>query len=172
MLTLYRFDCIDDRREVDQVRSTPPPEARLRERCSGSAGLWPATGRRPARRRQERHPRAGHTPARGAAPGAMGSPGSARVPSACPCGGPVARLRARRPRSQGRPPSLTRRPCAAGPFQRRSEEVDGSVSGTGSWTSARHVLVTRYPLLPAERESDGASSIRGNPMNPGAPAPA
>ena len=32
----------------------------------GSAGLWPATGRRPAKRRQKRHARAGHTPARGA----------------------------------------------------------------------------------------------------------
>ena len=61
------------------------------ERCPGSAGLWPAPGRRPARRRQERHARAGHTPARGVALGAMGSPGSAGVPSACPCGGPAAR---------------------------------------------------------------------------------
>ena len=51
--------------------SHPPPEARPRERCPGSAGILPATGRRPARRRQERHPRAIHTPARGTAPGAM-----------------------------------------------------------------------------------------------------
>ena len=56
---------------------------------------------------------------------------------ACPCGGPVARLRAGRPRSQGRRPSATRRPCAAGQFQSRSEEADGSVSGTCSCTFAR-----------------------------------
>ena len=55
----------------------------------------------------------------------------------CPCGGPVARLRAGRPRSQGRRPSATRRPCAAGQFQSRSEEADGSVSGTCSCTFAR-----------------------------------
>ena len=36
------------------------------ERCPGSAGILPATGRRPAKRRQERHARAGHPPARGA----------------------------------------------------------------------------------------------------------
>ena len=117
--------------------ATPPPEAWPRERCPGSAGLWPASGRRPARRRQERHARAGHTPARGVALGAMGSPGSAGVPSACPCGGPAARLRAGRPRSQGRHPSVTRRPCAAGPFQALGEEVDGSVSGTCSCTWER-----------------------------------
>ena len=77
-----------------------------------------------------------------------GSPGSAGVPSACPCGGPAARLRAGCPRSQGRRPSVTRRLCAAGPFQTLSEVVDSSVSGTGSWTSAGHVLVARHPLLP------------------------
>ena len=44
--------------------------------------------------------------------------------------------------------SVTRRLCAAGPFQTLGEEVDGSVSGTGSWTSAGHVLVARHPLLP------------------------
>ena len=71
--------------------ATPPPEPRPRERCPGSAGLWPATGRRPARRRQERHTRATHSPAQGTALAVVGSPGSARVPSACPCGGPVAR---------------------------------------------------------------------------------
>ena len=32
----------------------------------GSAGLWPAPGRRPAKCRQERHARAGYSPARGA----------------------------------------------------------------------------------------------------------
>ena len=32
----------------------------------GSAGILPATGRRPAKRRQERHARAGYSPARGA----------------------------------------------------------------------------------------------------------
>ena len=46
---------------------TPPPEPRPRERCPGSAGILPATGRRPARRRQERHTRATHPPARGMA---------------------------------------------------------------------------------------------------------
>ena len=67
---------------------------------------------------------------------------------AWPCGGPVARLRAGRPRSQGWRPSATRRLCAAGPFQTLGEVVDGSVSGTSSWTSAGHVLVARHLLLP------------------------
>ena len=70
--------------------------------------------------------------------------GVARLPMWRACGP----LRAGRPRSQGRHPSAARRPCAAGQFQSRSEEVDGSVSGTGSWTSAGHVLVARHPLLP------------------------
>ena len=78
----------------------------------------------------------------------MGVMGEAQASPAWRCGGPAARLRAGRPRSQGRRPSVTRRPCAAGPFQTLGEEVDGSVSGTGSWTSAGHVLVARHPLLP------------------------
>ena len=78
----------------------------------GSAGILPATGRRPAKRRQERHARAGHTPrprrpmpsrsALGALP--RTGAGGARergVSPACRYGGPVARLRAGRPRSQG-----------------------------------------------------------------------
>ena len=101
-------------------------------------------GRRPARRRQERHARA--RPRHG--PGSDGVPRKRRRPVRLPCGGPAARLRAGRPRSQGRRPSVTRRLCAAGPFQTLGEEVDGSVSGTGSWTSAGHVLVARHPLLP------------------------
>ena len=155
--------------------ATPPPEAWPRERCPGSAGLWPASGRRPARRRQERHARASHTPAQGTAQGAMprergplarigpkarkaptgatrpsqppprprhgpGSDGVSRKrrrPVRLPMWRACGPLRAGRPRSQGRHPSVTRRPCAAGPFQALSEEVDGSVSGTCSCTWER-----------------------------------
>ena len=77
----------------------------------GSAGILPASGRRPAKRRQKRHARAGHPPAGGAQCRrgrpwvhcrglALEKPASVASP-AWPCGGPVARLRAGRPRSQG-----------------------------------------------------------------------
>ena len=129
----------------------------------GSAGILPASGRRPAKRQQEPHARATHPRARGAqcrrgrpwercswerghlarnGPKARKAPTGATPPSrpplpeapnaveaglgctaedwrwrsprawaspACPCGGPVARLRAGRPRSQGGPlPALRR----------------------------------------------------------------
>ena len=77
----------------------------------GSAGILPAPGRRPAKRRQERDARAGTPPPE--APNAVEvglgctaedwhwrSPRAWASP-AWPCGGPVARLRAGRPRSQG-----------------------------------------------------------------------
>ena len=54
----------DDRSHMPE-RVTPPPKAWLWEGCPGSAGLWPAPGRRPAKCRQERHARAGHSPAQG-----------------------------------------------------------------------------------------------------------
>ena len=133
--------------------ATPPPEAWLRERCPGSAGILPASGRRPAKRRQERHARASHPPARGTAPGAMswerwGLPeAQASRPLAHVAGlRPACGRDARAPRDGAR--ASTRRLCAAGPFQALGEAVDGSVSGTGSWTSAGHVLVARHPLLP------------------------
>ena len=221
------------------ARATPPPKARPWERCPGSAGLWPASGRRPARRRQERHARAGHTPARGVALGAMGSPGSAGVPSACPCGGPVARCGrdARAPRDgtrasladpapQGNSKLSARRlmgPCrehvrapvtwercpgsagvpsacpCGGPAARCGRDARAPGDGTRasladpapqghSKLSARRLMgpcreqvhglrqgtslwpVTRFS--PGERESDCASSIRGNPMNLGTRPPA
>ena len=79
----------------------------------GSAGLWPAPGRRPAKRRQERHARAGQLPrprrtmpSRSACLGALPRTGAgeARERGRRPlghAGGPAARLRAGRPRSQG-----------------------------------------------------------------------
>ena len=60
-------------------RDARAPRGWPRERCPGSAGILPATGRRPARRREERHARAGYSPARGVVMGVMGSPGSAGV---------------------------------------------------------------------------------------------
>ena len=51
----------------------------------GSAGILPATGRRPAKRRQKRHARAGYSPVRGVVMGVMvssrkrGPPGSAGI---------------------------------------------------------------------------------------------
>ena len=87
------------------------------ERCPGSAGILPAPGRRPARRRQERHARAGYSPEPATPPpeahnaieaglGCTAEDGHWRSPRAWAspawrCGGPVARLRAGRPRSQG-----------------------------------------------------------------------
>ena len=51
---------------VARLRAGRPRSQGPCERCPGSAGILPATGRRPARCRQERHARAGYSPARGA----------------------------------------------------------------------------------------------------------
>ena len=100
----------------------------------GSAGILPATGRRPAKCRQERHARAGYSPEPATPPSRLlpragyspepatpppEAPNAVEAGLGCPaedgrwrsprawaspawrCGGPAARLRAGRPRSQG-----------------------------------------------------------------------
>ena len=83
----------------------PRSQGGLGSDVPGSAGILPASGRRPAKRREERHARAGYSLARGVVMGAMAFPRAWACRPHCSYGGPSARLRAGRPRSQGGPGS-------------------------------------------------------------------